>query len=231
MPLSTTRTPRNTPAEHASDTNTVHAFVNDHPTDAAGHTGLPETAITGLVADLAARETPNLYAAGEEVYARTRINSTAVTCGTGSLRLTYFTARRSETITQAKVRTGATAAGATPTIIRIGLWTTDATGALLALVASTPNDTTLLAATATAYTKAFSASYAKVLGQRYALGLLVVTAAAAPQLLGRIELDAAEAGVAPRLCGAVAGQTDLPATVAAGSVTDSVNNIYAVVLP
>lgn len=175
----------------------------------------------------------NLLTTGEETLSREMADSTAVSSSTsGSLRLTYFTARKSETITQVRLYSGGTAAGATPTLCRIGLYTVAANGSLTALVASTTNDTALFAAANTAYTKSWSSSYAKVAGQRYALGVLVVSGAAMPTFLGRVLGSAAEAStIAPILSASVSGQSDLPASVALGSLGTSGNRIYAALLP
>src|SRR5690348_10707358 len=84
---------------------------------------------------------------------------------TGSMTLTsqrisfcYFQAAITKQITSLVISSSSTAAGATPTLVRFGLWTVAANGDLT-LVASTANDTTLLASTFTAYTKALSVAY------------------------------------------------------------------------
>lgn len=166
--------------------------------------------------------------AGEDTYNRLLAMS-GVALSTGSLRLTYFTARRTETITKAVLTTAATAAGATPTLVRAGIWEAGSDGALTLLVGSTPNDTALLASANTEYSKALSAPFVKQEGVLYAFGVLVVTAAAAPTVPGVTLTTPRSSGAThsrPRSCGVVSGQTDLPATVAAGSVGDSTFAIY-----
>lgn len=158
----------------------------------------------------------------------------SITMTSQSLRLAYFTALKTEAISQVRVITLGTAAGATPTVVRVGIWTTDGTGALLALVGSTPNDTALLASTNTAYTKALSAPFTKQAGQRYAAGLLVVTAAAAPTVGGLAQgglIGSETTTVAPAVSALVGSQSDLPATVAAGGLTATTNRPYIVLLP
>jgi hypothetical protein len=174
----------------------------------------------------------NSLTTGEEVFERDFVNSNAIAMTSQSLRLSYFTARKSETTTQARVITGSTAAGATPTLCRLGLYSIDANGDGT-LVASTPNDTALFAAANTAYTKAWSASYAKVAGQRYALGILVVTAAAVPTLVGVVPQfgSGIELNVSPRTVAFMAGQADLPATFLESGVGNSGNRCYGAVLP
>lgn len=174
----------------------------------------------------------SLLTSGEETLRRDEITSTAVTQATGVLRLSYFTARKTETVTQARVIVAGTAAAATPTLVRYGLYLIDgADGGTL--VASTANDTTLLAATNTAYAKAFSVSYAKLAGQRYALGLLVVSGAATPSMfgVGAAINHTAEHAIAPRLSATITGQADLPASFVAGGLTASALRLYGVVAP
>lgn len=137
-----------------------------------------------------------------------------------TLALTGFNAPFSMTATKLRMVTGGTAAGATPTLCRYGLYSVDASGNLT-LVGSTVNDTTLFAGTHTVYEKAMSASVDIVAGQRYACGVLVVTAAAAPSFLGATVPTAGGATIgleAPVRFGSVSGQADLPASVAVGSV-------------
>ncbi|HYH49649.1 MAG TPA: glycosyl hydrolase family 28-related protein [Acidimicrobiia bacterium] len=167
---------------------------------------------------------------GEETYSRRWATQTTVSTGAGTLRLTYFTARKTETINSVRVYSGGTAAGATPTLARIGVYSVAANGDLT-LVASTANDTTLFAGANTAYTKALSAPWSKVAGRRYAIGPLVVTGATAPTVVGYSAGNAAEAGIAPRVSGAVTGQTDLPASVAVGSVVSSGSTPYFAMVP
>lgn len=185
------------------------------------------------VADLSAAYEaldPDRLTLGEATMHRRHISSATVLSGSGALRLTYFTARKTETTTQVRLISGATAAAATPTLVRAGLYTVAGNGDI-ALVASIANDTALFAAGSTLYTRSWSVPYAKVAGQRYALGILVVTGATAPSYLGQSVLSAFESTAAPRLGGAVTGQTDLPASVVSASIVDSGNLAYSVILP
>jgi hypothetical protein len=168
---------------------------------------------------------------GEAIYNRKDITSSAVTVASGSLRLAYFTAQRpNEFITQIRLYSGSTAAGATPTLVRIGVYEVNEVTGDLTLVASTANDTTLFAATNTSYTKALSASWLKEKGKRYAIGVLVVTAAAVPTFTGQNAIPAGEAAMSPRIT-AYTAQTDLPNTITAGSLTNGASRIYYVCLP
>ncbi len=172
-------------------------------------------------------DVPHDLASGESTMARQHINATTLAPGNGNLRLTYFTARRS--FTAASIRTTCNVAQVGATLARIGLYTVDGSGNLT-LVASTTNDTNLWIATG-ASTKSLSSSYAVVRGQRYALGVLVVGTSTSPQLSGNGTVSSAECAVAPRLCGFVGSQTDLPASVSSGSVSDTFHQYYAALVP
>lgn len=157
--------------------------------------------------------------------ARENLNGSA-TLTSGTLRLAYFTAHKAGPSTGIRV-ISAVAAAATPTIVRFGLYTVDASGNVT-LVASTPNDTTLLSVANTTYTKAWSVNPTMVKGQRYAFGALVVTAAAAPTIISVFTPSNTEAFIDPTVCSFLGGQADLPASVAVGSLGVTTNWIYGV---
>jgi hypothetical protein len=152
--------------------------------------------------------------------------------GNQTLRLAYFTAVKTEVTTQVRTMSATTAAGATPTLCRVGLYTIDGAEAGT-LVASTTSDTSLWAAANTAYTKSWASSYLKVAGQRYAIGMLCVTGATAPTWLGTTAVGTAgtaELAIAPRLTGSITSQSDLPSSFANASVTSSAIGYYAALL-
>ncbi len=169
---------------------------------------------------------------GEETMARDAIASSAVSTSTQVLRLTYFTARKSETTTQVRVLSGSTAAAATPSLCRVGLYGVAANGDAT-LVAAIANDTTLFASTNTAYTRSWTTPYAKTAGQRLAMGVLVVTSVSAPVLAGLIlnAPAAAEGILAPRLAGLITSQTDLPSSFLGSAVASNTNRHYGAILP
>jgi hypothetical protein len=136
----------------------------------------------------------------------------------GTLWITYFRAPISYTVANLKAYSGTTAAGATPTLARLGLYSV-ATNGNLTLLSGTTNDTTLFSATNTGYTRALGASQAVTYGQWYATAVLLVTAAALPTLFGTTSgSNGLAAATAPRLSGSLGGQSDLPASITAGSV-------------
>lgn len=165
---------------------------------------------------------PGRLTTGEVIPNRELMQSQTVAPTSGTLAMSFFTADKTETISNLTVYTGSTAAGATPTLCRMGIYELDSSGNGT-LVASTANDTTLFAATGTAYTKALSSSFTKVAGKRYATALLVVTGATAPTFHGPTPLNNAVVStvlaLAPAVNGRLTDQTDLPASFTAGSVT------------
>lgn len=174
---------------------------------------------------------PDALTTGEGTLSRRQVSTTSVSTTSGTVRLTYFTAKKTETCTQMKLFSGGTAAGATPTLVRGGVYSIDGSGNLT-LLASIANDTTIFASTLTAYTRSFSGgNFSKVAGTRYAYGQIVVTGATAPTCIGQNSLVATIAGTAPRLGGQWSGQTDLPGSIAVGSIADNNNIQYAEFLP
>lgn len=169
-------------------------------------------------------------AVGEECMPRNDIHSEFVSTTSGFLRLSLWTARKTETTTQVRMYSGATAAGATPTLCRIGLYLFDASGDA-ALVASTANDTTLFAAVGGTYTRSWTTPYEKIRGRRYGVGALVVTAATTPTFLGKLVSPGAEFGIAPVMGLVYTGLADLPANLVGASGIANGFRPYAAILP
>jgi hypothetical protein len=169
---------------------------------------------------------------GEATIDRRYGGITGVTITSGTVRFTYFQAEKSETVTQIKSVTDGTAAAATPTIARMGVYSIDGAGNLT-LITSSANDTALWNATSSPFTKALGGGtgYAKVAGTWYAIGDIIVTAVATPTLAGTQHQVGSIMQTAPRLTAAFAGQTDLPSSVAVGSLTASAAYVYHELLP
>lgn len=165
--------------------------------------------------------------AGVETFDRGLMNNQGQVTTSGSMRLVYFTPAASHTATTAITYVGSTPAGATPTLCKVGFYTVDEAGDLT-LVASTANTTSMWSGgAATEYAVALSASYTFLAGQRYAAAVLVVTGATAPNLCGCSGPVTSVLGArAPRIQGTVTGQSDLPASVSAGSVTNAATRPY-----
>ena len=141
----------------------------------------------------------------------------------GILYLSYFTAQRTEPISTLHLHSSSTAAGATPTLVKFCAYE-EADDGDLTLAGVTANDTGLFAATNTDYPKALTATWHKVRGHRYAVGYLIVTAAAMPQLVGcPMNIGAGVyAAEANRLTGQLSGQTDVPSSIASGDIAASI---------
>lgn len=172
----------------------------------------------------------NMLEVGIETMPRLDV-TTAVTPSSGQLRPCWFTARKNLTSTQVRVCTGSVAAGATPTLCRIGLWEVAGNGAGT-LIASTANDTTLFAAATSTYTRPWTAPVTLQLGQRYAFGVLVVTAATMPNFSGK-QLGGlgTETAMPPRLSGSYNGLSDLPASFSDADFAQGGLIPYGVILP
>jgi hypothetical protein len=163
----------------------------------------------------------NSLTAGEIVPPRTQITVNSIATVSGALYLGYWTADKSEPINTLTMWTGTVAAGATPTLCRMGVYSVAGNGDIT-LVASTSNDTALFAAQNTAYAKATQAPFAKVAGQRYATAVLIVSGATMPTFHG-LQMPGTNptnifVRLAPAIVGRVTGQTDLPSPVSAGSI-------------
>lgn len=183
----------------------------------AGRFGLPINSASALASDL---RSELLRAGGETVPPRHMINSfNAVDLSflaSGRVYLSFLTAKRTESINTLQLHTGSLAAGATPTVVRYGVWSAAANGDLT-LIASTPNDTTLLSAIHTVYPKALSATWNKQAGQDYAVGFIIVSGASMPHLVGKIfpstDYIGAETFLHPRIVAVRNGEANLPASI------------------
>jgi hypothetical protein len=100
---------------------------------------------------------------GLETIPRWAAGSQSINMTSGAVRFGYFVARRSGACTGIRVPSGGTAAGATPTLVRFGLYSVDASGNLT-LLSATTSDTTVFAGTFTSYSRSLAASQAVTLG-------------------------------------------------------------------
>lgn len=147
---------------------------------------------------------------GIGTHARDSVSSVA-TMSTQLMRIGYFTAPKTFAVTNVRLFTGSTSPGV-PTLVRFGLYSIAANGDMDSLLASTANDTTLLNAASTVYTKALQAGYTLVAGTRYAAGLLVVTSNTAPNVAA-VPYGSTSITLTPRTCAQRASQSDLPASI------------------
>jgi hypothetical protein len=147
-----------------------------------------------------------------------------------SLRLSYFTARKTETITQLAMTGGGTAAAPTPTLARWGVYSIAPNGDGT-LVASIASDTTLFASASTRYIRSLATPWSKTAGQRYAWGYLVASVATVPSIVGNAAIPFGAAALPPRRTGAIPTQSDLPSTFTGASVGASSILLYGEMLP
>lgn len=170
-----------------------------------------------------------ILAAGEEAIFDRHLMTSQPGISNGNMRGTFFTCRKSQTITSIR-----TLVGGTPQIggtkNRIGLYTADASDNLT-LVASTAHDATLWDTSNATVDKALSSSYAVTRGVRYAIGVLIVGSSQGPTL-GAIQLaNSAPGAAARRLAFLIGSQTDLPSSIATGSMTGANILPWAALVP
>lgn len=178
----------------------------------------------------------NQLATGESLFDRgiTPLGE-SVAASSGQLVINYFEAEKTESINNIAVWTGQTAAAATPTLIRFGIYSVAADDSGVALLASTANDTTLLSVASTRYPKALTSTWSKVAGVRYAFTYLIVSGAALPTFIARNTASLAildsMLATTPRICATLNAQADLPASWAVGSLANTRRHCYAEFTP
>lgn len=144
----------------------------------------------------------------------------------GTVYFSYLTAPQSLSVSQLLIACGSTA-GVGITLARLGLYAEDGAGDLT-LVARTAADATILASANSVVTRSlgttggFPAAYQINRGSRYALALVVVGATVQPSAVHAMGTSVASVfltSVLPFVAAVRTGQSDLPATVAAASLT------------
>jgi hypothetical protein len=160
-----------------------------------------------------------------------RVSSVSLALTTGNVWFTNFSPLWSFSATQitclCSVATPA-APAVQPTIVRAGIYSYNDIDGYTLLNASV-NDITML--NATSYRPFTIPATSLVAGSRYAIAYLVVTANTAPQIYGRTDIAATNAGtttavspMVPRLSGLLASQSDLPSSVALASITNTASS-------
>lgn len=167
----------------------------------------------------------NLLASGEEVVYRDNVSS-EVDLADGDFYLSFFTARKTETITSLFTVSGNAATGTT--LARIGIYSINGAGNGT-LVASTANDLALWSGFFTPYTPALSAPWSKVSGNRYAVG--IIWTGVTPPAVECCPIRYGSAGFAPRIQGQLSGLTDLPANFTDASLSTSHKRFQMIVRP
>jgi len=171
-------------------------------------------------------------ATGAETLPRWAVTATNISSPSGQMYFSYFTSPTSFTATALQVRTGGTAAAATATVARIGLWAEEANGDLT-LVGSTANTTaTLFRAAQTNYRVTMTAPVEMRSGARYAIAPFQVTTVTAATFAG-VNPSAGTMDERPRLSGYYAGAalTDLPQSVPRTSIGVATQMVYGAAMP
>lgn len=157
-----------------------------------------------------------LTSGGEVTLARSQITSGSVGLSSGTVLFSYWTAVSTGTATAVTTGSGDTA-GAGLTYAAAGIYSVAASGALTKLGDTGDLHASLWSGTFTDYTSTLTPSCARVQGQRYALAMLV-TGVTPPTVRG-VFPSFDQDSFTPLLCATLAGQTSLPASVAAGAVS------------
>lgn len=136
----------------------------------------------------------------------------SVSMTSGTVVLTAFVADKTEAITKISASTWSTAAGATPTLCKMGIYSLAANGDAT-LVASTASDTSLFNSTFGWFQRSLTSTWNKQEGQRYAAATLVTSGATMPTMHGISNLQGTDIAFLPFLAMSRTGQTDLPASI------------------
>jgi hypothetical protein len=204
---------------------TVDSAVLEHAAT-HGDGGADEITIaTSQVTDLDLKlSATDVLANGEASISRAAPLSGVAYGTSGTLLLTYRRALKTETITKLSMASG-TAAGATPSLVKFGVYSVNETTGDLTRVAITASDTSTFSAANTAYELALTSSWTKTKGTLYAYAVLVVSSASLPTIVGNSHFSStpvnAILALSPRITAAVASQTDLPSSIASGTLSNS----------
>jgi hypothetical protein len=200
--------------------------VNGHAPDNTG-------AVTLTAADIGALRRDahgNLTAAAENMPRWAATDSSGIDMQSGATRFAYVTAQANMTITRLAISSGDIAAGATPDLVRYGLYSVDASGGLTQL-ATTVSDTSALSVARQSYPLSLQTPVAITDGQLYAIAAIVHTAATAPTVMGVRCATAADTALSPRLTAFYQGGADLESSYLQSNLTDTPSVMYAVALP
>jgi len=134
-------------------------------------------------------DTGDLIQTGNETIPRSRANSFGAThmAGSGFIMLSMFTAYRTEPANFVATQTGSVGAPAAPTLCKMGVYQvnndTNAATFSLTLLSATANDVTLFANPYSGYKRALLTPPTLVAGNRYAFGVIVVSAFGMPSIV------------------------------------------------
>lgn len=206
-------------------------FVHGLPGDNTGVSVLLQAYVEGV----AGGDTILGSNAGESVYSRSDYTSSTA-AASAEMVLAGFVARKTQPITQIRVCTSGTAAAATPTVIRMGVYSRNVAGDLT-LLASHAHDATLFAATNTVYTKTLTSTFFKVAGVEYYVGICIVSGAAMPTFAAPASgwpagfLASTFSLMRPATHAKVTALADLPSSVLNANVVAAAYTFHALLLP
>lgn len=157
---------------------------------------------------------------GAEVFPRTQI-SASNTLSTGTLNVTMFTPPQTVTVSNFGFAIGTAMVGGT--LAQAGLFTI-ASGNLTLVARCVPSTAALFASGygTIGFDPTLASSYTLQRGVRYAYGLLQIGASTAPTAKG-MTVATGVVGITPVLAQQVSGQSSMPTTMNAGSLTASIN--------
>ncbi len=179
---------------------------------------IPDAQLQRVLMDYLLSNDPNLVnnnsiSEGEEgAIGRLTVNSASVGYTSGDVPVSLFTAKKTEQVSNIVVNLGGTASGASPTLVKAGIY--EKTGpTTLTLLASSANLNTIFnSSTYSIKTFPLSSPVTKRAGVTYGLALIVVSAAAMPNFYGNGFLSM-YANLEPRITCGGTSLADLPATM------------------
>jgi hypothetical protein len=169
---------------------------------------------------------------GEETMPRYALNAGSLALSSGTARLCYFRARRTEAITKVLIPTATTAhlAEGSGALVQAGVYSVGSTGELT-LITATANNVKAMETANAEVSQALEATWNKAAGALYAYALLVVSTSMPSTVGANFATAAQTAGGSgrARLSGTASGLTTLPGTLA--SVGSTLSVPYAMFTP
>lgn len=167
-------------------------------------------------------------ASGESCIPRLNVGST-VPLVSGTMLMSYWTAVKTETVNNIGFTVGNTAAGATPTYCAMACYKAAADNSLT-LLGACASDTTIFNVAFATVLRAVLTPFQKVQGQRYAFGILCVSAASMPTIEG-YNGTVTLSGNSPVLSKTEVSQSSIPASVTAGNLSGTSSSVFGYVTP
>lgn len=203
--------------------NNYVAIANNADTAAGSYNVITGTDLSSTTNSFPTFDSDQL-STGLQTMPRWTLSGTSCSTLTGYLYLTYATAHKTMSVSSMRMMCGTTAAGATPTLLRLGIYRVDPVSGDLTLVGSTDSDTSLFASPSAVVSKDLAAAVTLTGGTRYAFGFIVVTSATAPSVYGAT-VPAAIAEYSPRRTGVLIA-SNLPGSIPNANLSSSGQLMY-----